>query len=56
MKRISNGSKRFWRSRLKPTFAVEHGEKHMAAAVANLERARLVGDREMAINRIFDTP
>jgi uncharacterized protein YndB with AHSA1/START domain len=28
----------------------------MAAAVANLERARLVGDREMAINRIFDAP
>jgi uncharacterized protein YndB with AHSA1/START domain len=26
------------------------------AAVANLERARLVGDREMAINRIFDAP
>ena len=26
------------------------------AAIANLERARLVGDREMAINRIFDAP
>jgi hypothetical protein len=25
----------------------------MAAAVTNLERARLVSDREMAINRIF---
>lgn len=28
----------------------------MAAAVINPERARLVGDREIAINRIFDAP
>jgi uncharacterized protein YndB with AHSA1/START domain len=26
----------------------------MAAAATNLERARIVGDREIAINRIFD--
>jgi hypothetical protein len=56
MKRISTGSSASGGHGLKPTFAVEHGEKHMAAAVANLERARLVGDREMAINRIFDAP
>jgi uncharacterized protein YndB with AHSA1/START domain len=28
----------------------------MAAAATGLERGRLVGDREIAINRIFDAP
>jgi hypothetical protein len=36
--------------------APQHWRNGMATAIVDPERARLVGDREIAINRIVDAP